>query len=257
MNTVYDLATSSSSKSRAAAEILAQAKADARHFLPVYDPAEKKRSAKITKFMEDETYRDVRDQFFAGELQTTTTTVEPHTNHKSRKYNTVVDVTDPTVTLTSADLYKRIDARLQRVVAKACENSGPACKVVESFERYLVDTFVDNGEEKVEEAPEDSSSGSSSFWDDVLLEQPTVTFDTDKGAKVVSFLFDGAAPSGGFHRLLVHAVSHFHCLKAKTSTLGGGKKAARVLVVHGVMRGEKHRLLDHLASLQEQRQQQQ
>ena len=255
MNTVYDLATSSSSKSRAAAEIVAQAKADARHFLPVYDPAEKKRSAKITKFMEDETYRDVRDQFFAGELQTKA--AEPPTNHKSRKHNAVVDVTDPTVTLTSADLYKRIDARLQRVVVKACENSGPACKVVESFERYLVDIFADNGKEgTMEEAPEDSSSGSS-FWDDVLLEPPTVTFDTDKGTKSVSFLFDGATPSGGFHRLLVHALSHFHCLKAKTSTLGGGKKAARVLVVHGVMRGGEHRLLDHLASLQEQRQQRQ
>jgi hypothetical protein len=50
-NLSMELANSSSSKSRAAAEILAKAKADARHFLPVYDPNEKKRSEKVTRYV--------------------------------------------------------------------------------------------------------------------------------------------------------------------------------------------------------------
>ena len=244
VNTAYDLAHSSSSKSRAAATILAQAKADARHFLPVYDPAEKKRSAQVTKFMEDES--GFRDKFFAGELHAHTTTTR--INHKSQKYNSAVDLTDPT----PADLYKRIDSRLQRVVAKACENSGPACKVVASFENYLVGVFdgnQDNGNNNNEKMQ-------ANFWDDVLVHPPSVSFDADNAITTVTFVFDGESPSGGFHRLLVHAVTHFHCLKAKTSTQGDGDKAAGVLVVNGVMRGGKYRLLDHLTSLQEQKQRQ-
>ena len=48
-NVASELANSSSSKSRVAAEILSKAKADARHFLPVVDLNEKKRSDKVQR----------------------------------------------------------------------------------------------------------------------------------------------------------------------------------------------------------------
>lgn len=50
-NISSELANSSSSKSRVAAEILAKAKTDARHFVPLYNPAEKKRSDKVSRYV--------------------------------------------------------------------------------------------------------------------------------------------------------------------------------------------------------------
>jgi len=248
VNTHKDLANSSSAKGRIAAEILAAAKADARHFLPVYDPAEKKRPDQIQKFMEDVKYRDVRDQFFRGELHASTNTTIGTSHHSHRKAVSS-DLDNPSPEY----LYQRIDGRLRRVVAKACENSAPACKIVESFEEYLIHVF-DEDDNTTEEA---TSTTYDDLWRDVLLEKPIVT---SRKTKTVTFLFDGSSSSGGFHRLLVHAVCHFHCLKATTSTQNEnqatGSKSSRVLTVQGVLRGGKHRLLDHLASLQDQKRKQ-
>ena len=93
--------------------------------------------------------------------------------------------------------------------------------------------------------------------EELLLEKPTISYNTHKKTTTVTFLFDGDSSTGGFHRLLVHAVSHFHCLKATTSTLEEESRKARVLTVQGVLRGGKYRLLDHLEALQEAKQRQQ
>lgn len=96
------------------------------------------------------------------------------------------------------------------------------------------------------------------FWEELLMEKPTISFKNSnrKQTRNATFLFDGESSTGGFHRLLVHAVSHFRCLKATTSTVDNNSGKARVLSVHGVMCGGKYRLLDHLESLQEARQRQ-
>ncbi|CAB9526250.1 expressed unknown protein [Seminavis robusta] len=224
-NTFHDLANSGSAKARAAAEVLARAKADAKHFLPVYDPADTQRSAEVTRFMEDKSYSDVRDRFFRGEL------------HAKTQEPRIAKRTDP-ADASAAELFQRIEGRLRRVVVKACENSGPACKVVESFENYLIRSL---GEEEPNVGNDEGD-----FWEGILVERPN--YNPQQGT--VTFRFDGDSSSGGFHRLLVHAVCQFHCLKAKTSTAS----KARVLSVSGVMRGSQYRLLDYLMSVQQERQ---
>jgi hypothetical protein len=200
--------------------------------------------------MEDPRYKDVRERFFRGELHASTTTVprNQQRNNNNSKQFLLANNNNPSAT----DLFERIDGRLRRVVVKACENSAPACKVVESFERFLVHSFHDNDGDDV-----DSAGGTISeddFWHGILLEKPSVVDQQQQGRKAVTFLFDGDSSSGGFHRLLVHAVCHFHCLQAKTSSLEEGRDVkARVLLVHGIVRGSQYRLLDHLMDLEQQR----
>jgi hypothetical protein len=237
VNSFHDLASSHSSKSRAAAEVLAQAKADARHFLPVYDPAETARSAQVTRFMEDPIYKNVREQFFSGELHAST--MEPKQGN----------INKPQKSWSASDLFERIDGRLRCVVVKACENSAPACKVVESFENFLVHAFRDDRH------GDESFSVSNDFWHGILLEKPSIQ-QQGEGGKAVTFLFDGDTSTGGFHRLLVHAVCYFHCLRAKTSSREEGHVKARVLLVQGSVLGSQYRLLDYVMALQEQKQRQ-
>ena len=273
VNTISDLATSSCPKSRAAAKILAAAQADAVNFLPIYDftTTDCSTTPLMTQFLQEEKFRDLRDQFFAGSGMLSATTRATNSSRTTKSSSS-----QQPSSASAADLYRRIDGRLQRVVVKACENSGPACRVVETFEEYLVNIFSattatakEEGGGEEEPTPQESSRSSTvddqkkEFWDGILLERPSVTYYDDADnmgttTKSVSLLFDGTSPSGGFHRLLVHAVSSFHCLKAKTSTVCSGTEVvARVLVVQGDIRGSNHRLLDHLASLQQQRQQRQ
>ena len=192
------------------------------------------------RFMEDKKYSDVRDKFFSGELHASIP--KPTPSHSI--YQNPLETLNPS----PVDLFHRVDGRLRRVVVKACENSAPACKIVESFEDFLIRTFTNVDNVSVSTTSTDIHT---TFWQDVLLEKPSVS-QTSDGATNITFLFDGDSSAGGFHRILVHAVSHFHCLKAKTSSLDN----ARVLSVTGTMRGSNHRMLDYLASLQEQRQRQ-
>lgn len=180
--------------------------------------------------MGDERYSDVRDKFFSGELHASPPSSGPVQPLKR------IDTVDPS----ADDLFHRIDRRLRHVVVKSCESSAPACKIVESFENFLVDIF----------ASRNPDSSSHDFWKDVLLEAPNVVRAPDGEVVEVNFLFDGESSSGGFHRILVHAVSHFHCLKAKTSSI----QNARTLTVSGTVRGEKLRVLDYLAAVSEKRQ---
>jgi hypothetical protein len=183
--------------------------------------------------MEDKQYSDVRDKFFSGELHASAPSAPPQYRKSAS------DIIDPS----PEDLFHRIDGRLRRVVVKACENSAPACKIVESFENYLIAAF-----------DKDDDNPNSNCWEGVLLERPSVSHQ--EGVTHVTFLFDGESTSGGFHRILVHAVSQFHCLKVKTFSQAESpsEQSARGLSVKGGMRGGNHRLLDYLTTLQEQKQ---
>ena len=82
---------------------------------------------------------------------------------------------------------------------------------------------------------------------DTMLEQPTVTKLTT-GQTTIRFYFDAESSSGGFHRLLLHAVCQFHSLNAvSTSVELNGNTQSRLLSVSGVRISGPHvRLVDHV-----------
>jgi hypothetical protein len=173
--------------------------------------------------MQDASLKSVRDQFFEGELSGRPD--EPRSRGTLNR------------PLTALDMLHRIDDRLRRIVVKACTNSYPAAKVVEVFETFLVTSF--SGKE---------AKGLSSDWSsDLLLEPPTITRRKDL-RHVAQFFFDAEASTGGFHRLLLHAVCQFHGLHAVSKMVDieiGDKSRARALTVTGTIAEDKHRLLDH------------
>jgi hypothetical protein len=175
------------------------------------------------RFMQDDSLKSVRDQFFEGELSGTTT--EPRSRGTLNR------------TLTAQDMLHRIDVRLRRIVVKACTNSYPAASVVAKFESFLVTSFAGK---KAKELSSDWSS-------DLLLEPPTITLRKDL-RHVAQFFFDAESSTGGFHRLLLHAVCQFHGLHAVSKMVDieiDDKSRARALTVTGTITEDKHRLLDH------------
>jgi len=171
----------------------------------------------------------VRDRFFEGELP------GPLAPHQPRSR---ISQKGP---LTAEDMMNRIDNRLRRIVVKACSNSYAASKVVETFEEFLVASFADSKPKLVED-----------WWDDLLLEPPSITSRKDLRS-VAQFFFDADSTTGGFHRLLLHAVCQFHGLHAVSKMVDitiDSKSKSRALNVTGVLGEKKFRLLDHIAERQ-------
>jgi hypothetical protein len=151
----------------------------------------------------------------------------------------------------------RVDPRLRRVVVKAVSNSYPAARVLERFEAYLLRTFASVlvGEDPSSAGPApvdvDNNDGDNTFWEDLLLSAPTVEpwENSDSGHAVVHFFFDPDSPTGGFHRLLLHACAQFHGLEAwsRTSNVTVNERSinAKSLTAKGFIDAVgKHRLLD-------------
>ena len=159
-----------------------------------------KRSDPMDKFLNDESLKVERQKFFEGE-----TPVSVHVQREA----------PPNLGLTVDEKMARIEPRLRRVVVKACSNSYPAAKVVEAFEDYLLGRH------------------GGDWWNDLLLEAPTEGFDD------VSFYFDARSSTGGFHRLLLHAVAQFHGFKVRTRTcrrtVKGSECEVRMLSLRGVL----------------------
>ena len=174
--------------------------------------------------MTDDELKGVRDRFFEGELPA-----------RSQVSHRVVRTRGP---LTAQDMMNRIENRLRRVVIKACTNSYPAAKVVEVFEDFVVRAFAQK-----------KPSSSTDWWKDLLLEQPTVTTRKDSHTVAAQFYFDAESSTGGFHRLLLHAVAQFHGLKAVSKMVNiniGDRSQARALTVSGSISETKYRLLDYI-----------
>jgi hypothetical protein len=138
---------------------------------------------------------------------------------------------------------------------KACENSFPASKVVETFERFMVRAYNNNnGEEK----DKTTTPVEKEAWEGILLEPPTVTHRTNDDSYVVRFLFDGECPNGGFHRLLLHGLCQFHGLRATSSTMEvkvGNEQPtsmARLLTAAGTLSGPDVRLVDYIMQRKQQ-----
>jgi hypothetical protein len=162
-------------------------------------------------FFSDEKLRDVRDRYLKGELPLLTD---------------IPTALTPKPVKTLQDRMNRVDPRLRRVVVKAVSNSYPAARALERLETYLLRIFASApvGEDLPSTGPAPSnpcSKGSyECSWSDLLLAAPTVELaeNSDSGHVVAHFYFDPDSPTGGFHRLLLHACAQFHGLEAWSRT---------------------------------------
>jgi phosphosulfolactate phosphohydrolase-like enzyme len=111
--------------------------------------------------------------------------------------------------LNGDDMLHRIDPRLRRLVVRACHNSYAAAKVVELFESFIVQSFTNDKK---------STLLTDCWWSDLLLECPTLTHRRDSRRSTAQFFFHPTLPTGGFHRLLLHAVCQFHGLNVVSRT---------------------------------------
>jgi len=207
-------------------------------------------SKAMKKFREDDQLSSVRDQFFEGSLP-----YNKNSSSLSSKRKVVIDYDS----LSPQERFLRIEKRLRRILVKACENSYAASKVVNTFEEFLIQTY--GGGECELTAKE---------WEEILLESPIVTSSEcimtldhkNRDSEIsgspslskrdinIKFLFDADSTTGGFHRLLLHGVCQFHCLKATSSTSCFNGKTARVLTATGTFSGANIHLVDYITDRQ-------
>ncbi|KAL7562893.1 hypothetical protein ACA910_000266 [Epithemia clementina (nom. ined.)] len=225
------LAAEIKSSSRAAAQVLLKGMEDAHLFRAVYDPKDHK-SESMTQFLENSKWHGLRERFFEGELP-------------CPEWNSSLSKTRPLPPAAGEEMLYRIDSRLRRVVTKACQNSYPAARVVKTFETFVLESF---GSSK---AIDGKSALVSGWWHGILLEQPTITKRRVEKLMTAQFYFDPTNATGGFHRLLLHAVSQFHGLTAVSRMAQisiGEHKESRALSVTGSPTLEtKFQLLDILS----------
>ena len=212
----------SSLRGPAIAESLLIAQADAPKYRAIYNPLDCPQSV-MSKLSEDNYYVDVRDSFFRGEI-----------GHGPAVKQTPAKKEMDETLVTPAIMMKRIHGRLRDVLIRACCNSAFSVEVVDSFEKFLINSF-------------DKGKAAPLRLVDTMLEQPTVTKLTT-GQTTIRFYFDAESSSGGFHRLLLHAVCQFHSLNAvSTSVELNGNTQSRLLSVSGVRISGPHvRLVDHV-----------
>lgn len=221
----------SGNKGGRAAQALLVGQAHAEQFRSICDP-EDHRSKAMTRLREDQTLRDVRDKFFEGEL-----TVHPKCHEMQHGAPQRLEATTP------EQMLLRIEARLRRVVIKACENSVPASNVVSQVEAFLLRAHRGK---KV--------ANDTDWWKDLFMEAPSITHRQRDNTYFTRYLFAGDSPNGGFHRLLLHGLCQFHGLKASSSTMEVAiddtkpPLQARVLVATGTIAEatKKVRMVDHI-----------
>lgn len=215
-----------------AAEALLRGHAHASKYRSVY-PHEKSENNVMSNFIrceDDKQLQSVRDKFFEGELYSKPNSVS------TRKPASKGPVT-------AEQRMNRIDKRLQHVVVRAIENSYPATMIMETFESFLLQAYGKDTNNNSETSPV--------AWKDILAEPPTVTKpDGHSTFLVIRFLFDQDSSTGGFHRLLLHALVQFHGLTATSSTTPKG----RVLTATGTLTDQsEHKLVDSIMQKKEKK----
>jgi len=168
---------------------------------------------------DDAKMKGIRDDFFEGEIGYGAPSHHPHTDR----------TTDP-VELTPEQMLKRIPERLRNVVIRACSSSEATAKLVDTYEAFLVQSFLEGKARTLD-----------NIISETLLEPPTVTH-TKSGSTVARFCFDSESSAGGFHRLLLHAVCQFHSLHAVSTTVELEQQSVRLLTVTGTLLGPKVKL---------------
>ena len=196
----------------------------------------------LFSFLEDEKYHQLRDEFFEGNIYPPTNPTSRH----STKNNSVNESTKP---VTFQDMFHRIDSRLRRIVIKACLNSAPASKVIDTMELFLVHAYT--------AGKMSPKMGPTETWDGILLEPPTLTHRKQDDMTICQFFFDPKnSTTGGFYRLLLHSLCQFHGLKAISSTLKmvfeNQPAEARVLTSSGFLSGADIKLVESVMKHQQE-----
>lgn len=185
--------------------------------------------------MNDNEMKVAREQFFEGH--------GPMSNHNNNNKNgsRKVKSSNNGAMLSGDDMLNRIDPRLRRLLIRSCRNSYAAGKVVELFESFILYSFSN--------VPSAAVVLQDDWWMDLLLECPTLTHRNDNHHRsTVQFFFHPTLPTGGFHRLLLHAVCQFHGLNVASRTEdsyeciwsnGVTTNGARVLNATGYTREEE------------------
>ena len=95
------------------------------------------------------------------------------------------------------------------------------------------------------------------FWQDTKEnKKQEIQFDLTvhnkktRGKKIIKFFFDADSSTGGFHRLLLHGLCQFHCLRAASSTTRINGEKARALIATGEFSGGDVRLVDFITERQ-------
>lgn len=188
----------------------------------------------MRRLREDESLRGVREKFFEGELNALPAKATP---------------ARPDIVATTPEvMLLRMEARLRRVVVKACENSVPASSVVNHVEQFLIQA---HGGAPLEGTTPNHNEASN-WWQDILIEPPSVTRRERDETVLTRFVFDGDSANGGFHRLLIHGLCQFHGLKAMSSTINpeinGNRVQARLLIAAGRVQMENRaiKMVDYI-----------
>jgi hypothetical protein len=169
---------------------------------------------------QNEELQYVRDKFYNGEL------------YPSSAPKSTLKKPSPTIEmLTAQQRMHRIERRLRRVVVKAIENSYPATKVMQTLEQFLMSAFTACEGEETYDDPD---------WKDILVEPPTITRLAPNNKLIIRFLFDKDSQTGGFNRLLLHALVQFHSLVATSATTSKG----RMLTATGSSIDKQFQLVD-------------
>ena len=226
-----DLASEMASDHGKAADALRKAKEKAHLYRDIVNFREMTDDA-LTRLAKDDKLQGVRDKFFECELPVQ----QQQQNRRDEKARHRQN-------LTAQEKLYRVDTRLRRVVTKACGNSLPAAMVVKTLETFVRATFGKHASKK-----HAVSVPAGQWWTTLLTEAPTVTKRRD-GKLTVCFLFDAQSSSGGFHRLLLHAICQFHGLQAVSKMVDIEGRSNRALIVTGETEQyhcNKHALLDQL-----------
>jgi hypothetical protein len=201
-----------------------KAQGDAHLYKNFFDPKEHTSQA-FNKLMTDVRFETLREKFLEGEM--------PVIEHPSSSTKSVKAANE----LSAATMLDRIDPRLKRVVFKAGTNSQPAFLVMQRLEEFVVQVFA-------------GVSAEVETFTDLLLEAPIVTKLGDSRYKC-RFYFHPDLPSGGFHRLLLHAICQFHGFQVTSKTMDiqiGIETKARTLTVTGRMdANDTFRLVENIA----------
>jgi len=123
------------------------------------------------------------------------------------------------VNLSPTSMLDRIHERLRNVVIRACASSEATVELVDAFEVCLERCWIKGKPRSMSKV-------------DTLLQPPTVA-QRKSGHTTAKFYFDADSSSGGFHRLLLHAVCQFHCLHATSTMAVIESREARLLIVTG------------------------
>ena len=204
------------------ARVLAHAQKDA-HLYKNFVDVKDRDSLVFHKLMTDPRYESLRDKYLDGELPVLE---QPRCSGPAIPIQWTPDL-----------MLNRIDSRLRRVVIKAGTNSQPAFLVMKRLEDHVMRLFTGS------DAPGEDLT-------DLLLAVPTLRTLADS-VHTCQFYFHPNSPTGGFHRLLLHAICQFHGLRVSSRTvdveIGEHRQARALTVTGGIARDDIFRLVDCLS----------